>query len=81
VCLQDKRGWAGTQPAGWVAFPAAVDAVARYHKEVTYNASWDGLYLDDAGSGYDLYFASKVGRGRCLRVIQTPPTTFCLDNH
>ena len=43
ICLQSKRGWAGTQPAGWVAFPAAVDAVARYHRDVTMNASWDGL--------------------------------------
>eukprot|EP01043_Picozoa_sp_COSAG02_P009115 COSAG02_NODE_304_length_25204_cov_11.025095_21_plen_163_part_00 len=43
ICLQNKKGWAGTQPAGWVAFPAAVDAVARYHRDVTMNASWDGL--------------------------------------
>ena len=60
VCLQSKRGWAGTQPAGWVAFPAAVDAVAKYHKEVTFNASWDGMYLDDAGSTYNRRFASLV---------------------
>jgi hypothetical protein len=60
ICLQPHRGWAGTQPAGWVAFPNSVDAMAAFHREVTMTVSWDGLYLDDAGSEYDMHFAEII---------------------
>ena len=62
VCLQPHKGWAETRPAGFVPMPASADAMARYHKEVTFGnaSSWDGLYLDDSQSTYSPVFAQII---------------------
>ena len=48
--------------AGFVPMPASADAMARYHKEVTFGnaSSWDGLYLDDSQSTYSPVFAQII---------------------
>jgi hypothetical protein len=62
VCLQPHKGWAETRPAGFVVTPQSADAMARYHREVTFGnaSSWDGLYLDDSQTVYNEVFAQII---------------------
>lgn len=67
VCLQSHLGWAKTRPAGFVVMPQSADAMANFHREVTFNSSsgigselFDGLYLDDSQTVYSGVFEQII---------------------
>ena len=61
ICLQSHRGWAGTQPAGFVVFRESAEALARLIGKVTLASRvWDGVYLDDGTTMYNPKFLSLI---------------------